>query len=118
MDETTTPDSRRHVEFSEPLTLLRPWSKSDVCAWLGVSENTLDKLIDEAAFPAPTHLGGSRRLPRWRFAEVDRWWQAQAEATRPAQTTAVTASSGGPVHTPGAGKRFGVVDRQRHKASR
>jgi predicted DNA-binding transcriptional regulator AlpA len=115
MDETT--DTRRTDAWPAPLDLQRPWTKAEVCGWFDISENTLHTLIKDAGFPPPTMLGGLR-LPRWRFADVDRWWQGQVEATRPVQATAATASPVGPVHNPGAGRKLGVVDRQRHKASR
>lgn len=112
MNETTPPPPSHVAPATSPALLLqRPWTKGEVCDLLQISERTLDKLIDQAAFPAPIRLGGLAVL-RWHGPAVLAWWQAQvAGSTTPSTSTPEPALGTRPVRDTGAGRPLGVVTR-------
>ena len=56
---------------------------------------------------------------RGRFADVDGWWQSQADASTAVTSRGAAAAGGeGRVLIPDAGHQLGVVDRNRPKAAR
>jgi excisionase family DNA binding protein len=51
------------------------WTIEDVCAWLDISHDTLNRWRKEGRFPEPRIMPGGR-LVRWNSTEVLAWFDA------------------------------------------
>ena len=62
--------SKRNIELAPRLTAYV--TREEGAAELRVSPSTWDEMVEAGILPRPKRLGSTGKIPRWRWADVDR----------------------------------------------
>lgn len=67
----------RSAKADEPIPL---WTRKQIADFLHVSVDEVDRCRDRSDFPKPIYVRGSKRMPRWKPAEIEDWTELFRES--------------------------------------